>query len=156
MSNKHEGQDTVWRTILMPRQKSAKSYEFQTVLVLSLKLHYRRHWEAVVGNLMEVVLGQTVRSYGHPQGGRREVIPHHWRWEGSERPDGTVKLVLQRGVVLLLQRPSFFSSPVLEPNLNLKTIKHYNSVSDDFSAVHTCLSDRPIMLASSAFLLIVM
>ena len=117
----------------MPRQKSAKSYEFQTVLVLSLKLHYRRHWEAVVGNLMEVVLGQTVRSYGHPQGGRREVIPHHWRWEGSERPDGTVKLVLQRGVVLLLQRPALFRSPVLEPNLNLKTIKHYNSVSDDFS-----------------------
>ena len=34
---------------------------------------------------------------------------------------------------MLLQRPALFRSPVLEPNLNLKTIKHYNSVSDDFS-----------------------
>ena len=104
----------------------------------SLKLHDWRHWEAVVGNLMEVMLRKTVGSDGHPQGGRWEVITHHWGGKGSKRPNRTIKFVLQWRIVLLFQRSAFLCSPVLEPNLDLKVIKYlelFNLTSEDYTPV---------------------
>ena len=47
------------------------------------------------------------------------MLPHHGRGKGAKRPDGSVQLVLQANVVLLLKTPPLFRSPVLKPNFNL-------------------------------------
>ena len=94
---------------------------------------------------MEVMLRKTVGSNGHPQGGRGEVITHHWRWKGSKRPNRTIKFVLQWRIVLLFQRSAFLGPPVLEPNLDLKVIKYLKSIPAElFNLTTHCIVYTPV------------
>ena len=69
--------------------------EISSTTSLSLEFHDRRNGEARVGDLVKVMLGKTMVSDGHTQGGRREgvVISHHGRREGSKRPKGAIQFV---------------------------------------------------------------
>ena len=109
---------------------------------MSLKFHDWRHRKPVVGNLMEMMLRKTVRPQRHPQGGRGEVITHHWRGKGSKRPNRTIKFVLQCRIVLFFQRSPFLGPPVLKPNLDLKVEKHLKYIPVELFNLTTHLSLR--------------
>ena len=89
---------------------------------------------------MEVMLRKTVGSNGHPQGGRGEVITHHWGRKGSKRPNRTIKFVLQCRIVLLFQRSPFLGPSVLKPNLDLKVEKHLKYIPAELFNLTTHLS----------------
>ena len=69
--------------------------EISSTTSLSLEFHDRRNGEAGVGDLVEVMLGKTMVSDGHAQGGRREgmMISHHGGREGSKRSNGAIQFV---------------------------------------------------------------
>ena len=91
------------KTIFLSFTRDERLFRYQLSIVLeigsttslSLEFHDRRNGEAWVGDLVKVMLGKTMVSDGHAQGGRREgmVISHHGRREGSKRSNGAIQFV---------------------------------------------------------------